>query len=120
MSIYEEIGHKITKAREESNLTQEEMAKRLGCTQATLSNYELGKRRLYISNLEQIAAILHKPLSYFIEISPNHEKPKLINSLDDLVIRDIVLALADLPQCDKELVLDFVRWRKGNNGRSNA
>lgn len=65
--VYRNIGMRIQQAREELGLTQEEMAARLGCTQSALSNYELGKRRLYLASLEQIASILGKPLSYFIE-----------------------------------------------------
>jgi transcriptional regulator with XRE-family HTH domain len=61
------IGIKIQRAREELGITQQELATRLGCTQAALSNYELGKRRLYLANLERIASALAKPLSYFTE-----------------------------------------------------
>jgi transcriptional regulator with XRE-family HTH domain len=39
----------------------------LGCTQAALSNYELGKRRLHLANLERIAGALGEPLSYLTE-----------------------------------------------------
>ena len=58
---------RIQQAREELGITQQELATRLGCTQAALSNYELGKRRLYLNNLERIASALGKPLSYFTE-----------------------------------------------------
>ncbi|HJX69454.1 MAG TPA: helix-turn-helix transcriptional regulator [Dehalococcoidia bacterium] len=61
------IGIKIHSAREELGITQKELATRLGCTQAALSNYELGKRRLYLANLERIASALGKTLSYFTE-----------------------------------------------------
>ena len=61
------VGIRIQQAREERGITQQELAARLGCTQAALSNYELGKRRLYLGNLERIAGALGKPLSYFME-----------------------------------------------------
>lgn len=61
------IGERIQQAREELGITQQELAARLGCTQAALSNYELGKRRLYLTNLEKIASVLRKPMSYFTE-----------------------------------------------------
>jgi len=61
------IGTRIQRAREELGVTQHELAARLGCTQAALSNYELDKRRLYLANLERIASALGKPLSYFTE-----------------------------------------------------
>ncbi|MBN2463039.1 MAG: helix-turn-helix transcriptional regulator [Dehalococcoidia bacterium] len=58
---------RIQQARRELGITQQELAARLDCTQAALSNYELGKRRLYLANLEQIASVLGKPLNYFTE-----------------------------------------------------
>ncbi|MDH4291388.1 MAG: helix-turn-helix transcriptional regulator [Dehalococcoidia bacterium] len=61
------IGMRIQQAREELGITQQELAAKLGCTQAALSNYELGKRRLYLANLERIASALGKSLSYFTE-----------------------------------------------------
>lgn len=64
---YKEIGRKIQKAREEAGLNQEELAARIGLSQATLSNYELGKRRLYLAQLEAISRELGKPLQYFLE-----------------------------------------------------
>ncbi|MBM4452241.1 MAG: helix-turn-helix transcriptional regulator [Chloroflexi bacterium] len=71
---YRSIGMRIQQARQELGLTQEELAARLGYTQAALSNYELGKRRLHITNLEQIAQTLGKPLSYFIESPATSEE----------------------------------------------
>jgi transcriptional regulator with XRE-family HTH domain len=65
--VFPNIGARIQQAREELGITQQELAARLGCTQAALSNYELCKRRLYLANLEQIASALRKPLSYFTE-----------------------------------------------------
>ena len=76
--VYRSIGIKIQGARQELGLTQQELASRLGCTQAALSNYELGKRRLYPASLEQIANVLGKPLSYFLEslTSPDEDDIK--------------------------------------------
>ena len=67
------IGARIQQARDELGITQQELAARLGCTQAALSNYELCKRRLYLTNLEQIANALGKPLSYFTEPAANED-----------------------------------------------
>jgi len=71
--VYRSLGLRIQQAREELGLTQQELASRLGLTQAALSNYELGKRRLYLANLEHIAEVLGKPLSYFTESATEEE-----------------------------------------------
>jgi transcriptional regulator with XRE-family HTH domain len=68
-----DIGMRIQQAREELGITQQELAARLGCTQAALSNYELGKRRLYLANLERIASALGKTVGYFTEPSTDDD-----------------------------------------------
>ena len=50
---FKEIERKIQQAREARDLAQVELAQTLGITQAALSNYELGKRRLYLHQIEQ-------------------------------------------------------------------
>ncbi len=66
---FREIGERIKRAREEIGLTQQELAVRLKCTQSALSNYELGKRKLDLTLLIEIAQILNKPIDFFTEIS---------------------------------------------------
>ena len=46
-------------------MTQAELSRRLGITQAALSNYELGKRRIYLHQIEKIAQVFAKDLSFF-------------------------------------------------------
>ena len=109
--IQKKIGKRIQKAREEAGLSQEELASLMGCTQAALSNYELGKRRLYLANLAQLAKILHKPINYFLEepedISEPLQHPEPYND----TITAIIGLMAQLPQEEQEDVLDFVKWR---------
>lgn len=110
---FKEIGRKIQRAREETGLTQVDLAQSLGITQAALSNYELGKRRLYLHQIEDIARVLQKSLDYFI---PGPEKDnrsdtnetsggrqKIISRIDELDREELVLLTA---------YLDFLEWRK--------
>lgn len=109
--IQKKIGKRIQKAREEVGLSQKELASQMGCTQAALSNYELGKRRLYLANLEQLAGILHKPINYFLEEPEDtpeiRQQPEPYND----TITAIIGLMAQLPQEEQEDVLDFVKWR---------
>ncbi len=111
--IFREIGSKIQQAREEMGLTQEELAARLGCTQSALSNYELGKRRLYLNMLNEVAVILNKPLDYFIDtpaaVDDNSPVDRLVA---DPQLREILTTAAELPAKERQLVLDFINWRK--------
>jgi len=113
MKAYEEIGRKLQKAREEAGLSQDELAKKLGCTQASLSNYELGKRRLYLSDLQRIGQLLGKPVTHFLEdsdgqsINLNYEQ-----FLREPLIKDIVEALRDLKSAQRKSVLDYILWQR--------
>jgi len=97
---FRDIGMKIQAAREEKGLSQEQLARLVGCSQSALSNYEKGKRRLYLSQLEKMAEVLDKPLEYFVESlsSQHHPQPaidrnerfvKLINHLSRLSDEEI-------------------------------
>lgn len=54
-NIYEEIRNEIKSLRNENHLTQKELAKRAGITQANLSNLEKGISKPTIESLKKIA-----------------------------------------------------------------
>jgi transcriptional regulator with XRE-family HTH domain len=110
--VYREIGRRIQLAREEKGLTQEELAVKLGCTQSALSNYELGKRRLYLNLLTEIAQVLGKPLDYFMESPVEGEEDHVSAMLLDPQLKEILISASDLPSKERKLVLDFINWRK--------
>lgn len=109
--IYKEIGKKIQKAREELGLSQEELACRLGYTQAALSNYELGKRRLYLANIEQIARELNKPLSYFLDDSAVRAPAEQGEPQDETIV-EIIRLLSGLPAEERKYLLEYIQWRR--------
>lgn len=75
------IGEKIKKARKASNLTQTELAKRLGVSQQMIAAYENGKRNPKAETLLTIATALNVPVFDLIE-------PILDPSLLDFTIED--------------------------------
>jgi len=109
---YREMGRRIQLAREQAGLSQAELAAKLGCTQSALSNYELGKRRIHLGMLEQIAQLLKKPLCSFFETSTDSYLQDQALLLEDPRLREILLHAAELPAEDKERVLEFIKWRK--------
>lgn len=109
---YREMGRRIQQAREQAGLSQAELAATLRCTQSALSNYELGKRRVHLANLEQIAQILKKPLSYFIGPTADGYSKEQDLFLEDPRLREILLHAAELSAEDKERVLEYIKWRK--------
>ncbi len=114
MTAYEEIGRKLQKAREEASLSQNELAQKIGCTQASLSNYELGKRRLYLADLQRIGEILGKPVSYFLEDSEEETKKEDETSsiLKGPYLKEILYAARDLKPAQRKSVLEYIHWKK--------
>jgi transcriptional regulator with XRE-family HTH domain len=76
-----ELGLKIQMAREEQNMSQDELAHAIGCSQSALSNYEKGKRHIYLEQLEKLSAVLNKPLDYFVD-NINGETQKAVQEND--------------------------------------
>jgi transcriptional regulator with XRE-family HTH domain len=111
---FKEMGKKIQKAREEMGMTQMDLARAMGITQAALSNYELGKRRLYLHQIEDIARLLSKNLDYFIP-SPGGTPgpgPDLTRSRQKIISR-----INEMNKSELDLLsayLDFLDWRKNH------
>ena len=62
------VGTKIKKLREEKLLSQNELAKRLGISQATLHNIESGNpKKIDFQIIEKAGKLFDKELSYFID-----------------------------------------------------
>ena len=117
MNAYEKIGRKLQEAREELGLSQEKLAKELRCTQASLSNYELGKRRLYLSDLQRIGQLLGKPVTYFLDDSGNEQSHyDLDQILKEQFMKEIIMAVRDLKPARRKSVLDYILWQK-NGGK---
>lgn len=110
---FKEIGRKIQEAREETGLTQADLAKALGLTQAALSNYELGKRRLYLHQIEKISHLLGRDLAYFV--GPGDEDPSRAHvqgSPDRERIMRRIAEVGDEDLRDISAYLDFLAWRR--------
>lgn len=110
---YKEIGYRITIAREEAGMNQKQLAEILGISQATLSNYEKGKRRIYLTQLQKISNALNKPLNYFSQpIDVNHTYTNDSNYDEVKELLQIMNELSDLPKEDRKSVVDYIRWLK--------
>ncbi len=114
---FKEIGKKIQLAREEKGMTQADLAEVLGITQAALSNYELGKRRLYLYQIQKIAEIVGKKVNFFIsqeeyafDDEPAPGEAGRANDIDALARRLTGLSGEDLSAVGE--FIDFLEWRK--------
>ncbi|HZK43838.1 MAG TPA: helix-turn-helix transcriptional regulator [Syntrophomonadaceae bacterium] len=118
---FKEIGKKLQLAREDAGLSQEQLAGMMGCAQSTLSNYEKGKRRIYLTQLENIAELLEKPIEYFLESNrANTQRPDSSNNMNHInnvldgepELLKIVNALYELPLERRRSVMDYIIWQK--------
>lgn len=115
---FKDIGLKIQLAREEKGFSQEQLARAMGCSQSALSNYEKGKRRLYLSQLEALAEILDKPLEYFVEsMSPKRIADDIShNGNTKLKIKAAIEGLDEQRLVQVMEYIDFLQWRE-NGGK---
>lgn len=61
------LGKKIKIARIELDLTQTDLAKKIGAKQKSISRYENGISLPSLETLVKIAKVLKKPTSYFLD-----------------------------------------------------
>jgi transcriptional regulator with XRE-family HTH domain len=110
---YYEIGSRIKKAREAEGLTQTELARKLDYKSPTaISLIEAGERRVQISDLEEIARILHRDVSYFIkgDVATSYQP-----SVQVALRADKHLDQEDVKRV--ESFIDALKLSKNQNGR---
>ena len=56
-NLYKRFGGRLSQIRREANMTQTEVARRLGTVQSTYSGYELGTRKVTLELLLQLSDI---------------------------------------------------------------
>ena len=61
------VGQNIKRAREGANMTQEELAAKMGIAQYALCRMEIGTKCLPFERAVQLSEILNVPLDYFKE-----------------------------------------------------
>lgn len=82
--IYNIIGKKLKDIRLEKELTQEDIAKIIDSSKASVANYENGKQAIYISDIYKIALKLEVDIQRFIPTNDEVKEklPKFIIDSD--------------------------------------
>jgi len=57
--FFREVGKRIASARKELNLTQTQLAEKLGVKQQAIASYEVGRRRVPLAFLVKLAEALY-------------------------------------------------------------
>src|SRR5258708_35133092 len=58
-------GDKIKQASRDAGLTLDELARQIGCSRALIFQYASGASLAQSDRLQQIAAVVHRPLDWF-------------------------------------------------------
>lgn len=62
-----QLGEKLKEAREYLDLSQDEVAKKIGIARAAISLIETGQRKVDALELKEFARIYQRPISYFTD-----------------------------------------------------
>ncbi len=67
------LGSKIKQARKAAGLSQKQLAEELRVSDKAVSSYEVNRAQPGIDTLREISKLTYKPITYFLEQSPNGE-----------------------------------------------
>lgn len=114
-----ELGKKIQIAREEKNMSQEKLARAIGCSQAAISNYEKGKRLIYLAHLEKLSAVLEKPLDYFVKNKSSDNSFLNVHYENNNQLLNLIKGAYELSAQQIEDVrayAEFLKWKQIKEG----
>lgn len=57
--LYTLVGRRVQRARQQADLTQEELGKRVGLTRTSITNLERGQQKIQVHTLYEIAVALN-------------------------------------------------------------
>lgn len=99
----EELGQRIKEAREGADLTQQELADRIGIRQGqTISNYERGVTEVSTKRLRRIAEATSRPITFFVQ------EPPVAGPVEDVVAGQLA-ALEERQEHVEELLRELLR-----------
>ena len=114
--FFREVGKRIASARKELNLTQTQLAEKLGVKQQAIASYKVGRRHVPLAFLVKLAEALYVDGTDMLPIESNSKKkrgpiPRLQREIE---------RVRELPQSKQKLVLDLLETiLKSDSGRAS-
>ena len=108
--FYQKLGERIKSLRKQVGMKQEVLAQRLGLTRISVSNIEMGKQKVQLHVLIEIADAFNVSIS---DIVPGLET--LVNTKENIKLqKDIKKEMEkfDVPEGATDLVAGFVKLSK--------
>lgn len=106
------VGERVRKARLRAGLSQVDVAKEFGMTQAGLSKLERGENLLSLELLIRLPAIFGVPIIYFLPDEALTDEDKK-EALGDPRLQEIVHTWPELSDAARDHVLEAVRLSSG-------
>lgn len=107
------LGDKIKTARKAQGITQADLADRLGVHRSTVANYELTRRKPSVTELKQIAKILHVDVNYLVEGEEVSAENDLLTRADS-VFSDVSISVEDKDAIFRDLMELYMKGKKLN------
>lgn len=81
LSLNQIVGRRIRQERKAQNITQTELAEKIGKSLRTVQKYESGEIDISLAMIEQISAVLNVGLSSFFNELPTTNKERFLNEI---------------------------------------
>lgn len=102
--FYQALGKRLAQWRKAHNLTQQQLADRLGISQQTLAHYEVGRLRVAVSMLTTVADELQVPIEALIhDEQPASGKRGPASRLEQQIAR-----ISQLPRTKQRFVMEML------------
>ena len=100
---FKDLGNRIAQLRKDQNLTQQQLAGELGVAQQVIASYEIGRRRVPVSTLLELATTLAVPLEELLGVANNAAKRGPTPRMQQQVER-----LSRLPKAQQRVVMQML------------
>ena len=104
------LGDKIKLARKSQRITQQALADRLGVHRSTIANYEISRRKPSVTEIRQIAQILHVDVNYLLEGSEVDSQEELLTRATD-VFTDLNISTEDKDAIFRDLMEIYMKGK---------
>jgi transcriptional regulator with XRE-family HTH domain len=90
------LSQRIREAREDSKMSQLQVAVALGVSDKTISGYESGRISPPINKLQRLSDLLKKPIGFFVGVDPKNYKVASRLRAIEVALRDIRQELREI------------------------
>ena len=110
------LGDKIKTARKAQKITQQYLADQLGVHRSTVANYELTRRKPSVTEIKEIARILHVDVNYLLEGEEVSGEDDLLTRANS-VFSDLSISVEDKDAIFRDLMEIYMRGKKLNESK---